>query len=108
MKRDEIKKLADEDLMVLVERKDPVAFEILYDRHGGAAYSLAHRIVGRHGDRGAVGDQPVRLRAGAGVLSLVAGGVVVVVALAVSARRASGRAGRAAGRAPARDAPRAR
>jgi RNA polymerase sigma-70 factor, ECF subfamily len=46
MKRDEIKKLADEDLMVLVERKDPVAFEILYDRHGGAAYSLAHRIVG--------------------------------------------------------------
>ena len=32
--------------MVLVERKDPAAFEILYDRHGGAAYSLAHRIVG--------------------------------------------------------------
>ncbi len=32
--------------MILVERKDPAAFEILYDRHGGAAYSLAHRIVG--------------------------------------------------------------
>ena len=46
MKRDELKKLADEDLMVLVERKDPAAFEVLYDRHGGAAYSLAHRIVG--------------------------------------------------------------
>jgi len=41
-----MQKLADEDLMVLVERKDPAAFGILYDRHGGAAYSLAHRIVG--------------------------------------------------------------
>jgi len=44
--RDALQKLADEDLMVLVERKDPQAFEVLYDRHGGAAYSLAHRIVG--------------------------------------------------------------
>ncbi len=32
--------------MVLVERKDAEAFAVLYDRHGGAAYSLAHRIVG--------------------------------------------------------------
>src|SRR5437867_10416057 len=32
--------------MPLVERKDPAAFEIMYDRHGGAAYSLAYRIVG--------------------------------------------------------------
>src|SRR5438552_2803542 len=32
--------------MPLVEQKDPSAFEILYDRHGGAAYSLAYRIVG--------------------------------------------------------------
>ncbi len=32
--------------MPLVERKLPDAFEILYDRHGGAAYSLAYRIVG--------------------------------------------------------------
>ncbi|MDQ3573079.1 MAG: sigma-70 family RNA polymerase sigma factor [Actinomycetota bacterium] len=46
MNRDKMQKLADEDLMVLVERKDPAAFEVLYDRHGGAAYSLAHRIVG--------------------------------------------------------------
>ena len=46
MKREALQQLADEDLMVLVERKDPVAFEVLYDRHGGAAYSLAHRIVG--------------------------------------------------------------
>lgn len=46
MNRDALQKLADEDLMVLVERKDPQAFEVFYDRHGGAAYSLAHRIVG--------------------------------------------------------------
>jgi RNA polymerase sigma-70 factor (ECF subfamily) len=41
-----LQRLADEDLMPLVERRDPVAFEIVYDRHGGAAYSLAYRIVG--------------------------------------------------------------
>ena len=35
--------------MTLVERRDPDAFEILYERHGGAAYSLAHRIVGDPG-----------------------------------------------------------
>ena len=39
-------RLADDDLMTLVDRKDPDAFEVFYDRHGGAAYSLAHRIVG--------------------------------------------------------------
>jgi RNA polymerase sigma-70 factor (ECF subfamily) len=42
----EIQRLADEDLMPLVERKDPAAFEVLYDRHGGASYSLAYRMVG--------------------------------------------------------------
>jgi RNA polymerase sigma-70 factor, ECF subfamily len=43
---DALQRLADEDLMPLVERKEPAAFEIMYDRHGGAAYSLAYRIVG--------------------------------------------------------------
>jgi RNA polymerase sigma-70 factor, ECF subfamily len=42
----ELQRLADEDLMTLVERRDADAFAVLYDRHGGAAYSLAHRIVG--------------------------------------------------------------
>jgi RNA polymerase sigma-70 factor (ECF subfamily) len=42
----DLQRLADEDLMPLVERKDPAAFEIVYDRHGGAAFSLAYRIVG--------------------------------------------------------------
>jgi RNA polymerase sigma-70 factor (ECF subfamily) len=41
--------LADEDLMTLVDRKDPAAFEVFYERHGGAAYSLAHRVVGDPG-----------------------------------------------------------
>lgn len=44
-----LQRLADEDLMTLVERKDADAFAVLYDRHGGAAYSLAHRIVGDSG-----------------------------------------------------------
>ena len=39
--------------MPLVERKDPSAFELVYDRHGGPAYSLAYRIVG---DRGTAED----------------------------------------------------
>jgi RNA polymerase sigma-70 factor (ECF subfamily) len=43
---EDLQRLADEDLMPLVERKDPAAFEIVYDRHGGAAFSLAYRIVG--------------------------------------------------------------
>ena len=41
-----LQRLADEDLMTLVERKDADAFAVVYDRHGGAAYSLAYRIVG--------------------------------------------------------------
>jgi RNA polymerase sigma-70 factor (ECF subfamily) len=43
----DIRNLADEEVMHLVQRGDPRAFELLYDRHGGAAYSLAYRIVGR-------------------------------------------------------------
>ena len=43
----DIRNLADEEVMQLVQRGDPRAFELLYDRHGGAAYSLAYRIAGR-------------------------------------------------------------
>lgn len=32
--------------MPLIGEKDPNAFEVFYDRHGGVAYSLAYRIVG--------------------------------------------------------------
>jgi RNA polymerase sigma-70 factor (ECF subfamily) len=33
--------------MQLVQRGDPRAFELVYDRHSGAAFSLAYRMVGR-------------------------------------------------------------
>ena len=32
--------------MPLIGEKDADAFEVFYDRHGAAAYSLAYRIVG--------------------------------------------------------------
>lgn len=41
-----LERLADEELMAVVDAKVAAAFEVLYDRHGGAAYSLAYRIVG--------------------------------------------------------------
>jgi len=37
---------ADEALMSLVGLGDAAAFAVLYDRHGRAAYSLAHRMMG--------------------------------------------------------------
>ena len=42
-------RLADEELMQLIGERDPIAFEVFYDRHGGVAYSLAYRIVGERG-----------------------------------------------------------
>jgi len=32
--------------MLVVQHGDPRAFELLYDRHGGAAFSLTYRMVG--------------------------------------------------------------
>lgn len=47
--RARMERLADEELMPLIGAKDPEAFEVLYDRHGGVAYSLAYRMMGaRH------------------------------------------------------------
>ena len=43
---DHLRSLADEDLMRYVRKADPAAFEVLYDRHSGVAFSLAYRIVG--------------------------------------------------------------
>src|SRR3954468_15376367 len=42
----DLQRLADEELMQLVQDGDPRAFELLYDRHGDAAFSLAYRMVG--------------------------------------------------------------
>ena len=38
--------LADEDLMQLVRRGDTAAFEVVYERHATAAFSLAYRMTG--------------------------------------------------------------
>jgi RNA polymerase sigma-70 factor (ECF subfamily) len=41
--------LADEDLMQLVRQGDAQAFEVIYERHAHAAFSLAYRMTGRRG-----------------------------------------------------------
>jgi len=41
------RRLGDEDLMTLVREGDSAAFEVVYERHGAVAYSLAHRMCGR-------------------------------------------------------------
>jgi len=46
MDHSQIHLLADEELMRFVERADPDAFAVVYDRHAGAAFSLAYRICG--------------------------------------------------------------
>src|SRR3954465_12553129 len=41
--------MADEELMQLLRRGDARAFEMVYERHAAAAFSLAYRIVGTRG-----------------------------------------------------------
>jgi RNA polymerase sigma-70 factor, ECF subfamily len=40
------RELADEDLMELVRQGDARAFEVVFERHGGPAFSLAYRMCG--------------------------------------------------------------
>src|SRR3954454_23028447 len=42
----DVRALADEDLIPLMASGDARAFETIYERHSGAAYSLAYRMVG--------------------------------------------------------------
>ncbi|MEA2241145.1 MAG: hypothetical protein QOD24_701, partial [Solirubrobacteraceae bacterium] len=42
----ELHDLADEDLMQLVRRGEAQAFELVYERHCNAAFSLAYRMCG--------------------------------------------------------------
>jgi len=42
----DLSSLADEDVMQLVRRGDARAFEIVYERHSAAAFSLAYRMMG--------------------------------------------------------------
>ncbi|HEX3688871.1 MAG TPA: sigma-70 family RNA polymerase sigma factor [Solirubrobacteraceae bacterium] len=43
----DLRTLADEDLMPLIHDGDARAFEVLFDRHADAAFSLAYRMCGR-------------------------------------------------------------
>jgi RNA polymerase sigma-70 factor (ECF subfamily) len=42
----DLRSLADEDVMQLLRRGDARAFEIIYERHSAAAFSLAYRTMG--------------------------------------------------------------
>jgi RNA polymerase sigma-70 factor, ECF subfamily len=46
---DDLRSLADEDLMQLMRRGSAPAFELLYERHSQAAFSLAYRMAGSRG-----------------------------------------------------------
>jgi RNA polymerase sigma-70 factor, ECF subfamily len=46
---DDLRSLADEDLMQLVRRGHAPAFEVIYERHSQAAFSLAYRMAGARG-----------------------------------------------------------
>ena len=45
----DLRSLADEDLMQLVMRGQAAAFELIYERHAQAAFSLAYRMAGSRG-----------------------------------------------------------
>jgi RNA polymerase sigma-70 factor (ECF subfamily) len=45
--RPDLQTLADEDLMQLVHDGDARAFEVIFDRHADASFSLAYRMCGR-------------------------------------------------------------
>jgi RNA polymerase sigma-70 factor, ECF subfamily len=47
--RQDLRELADEDLMPLVHDGNASAFEVVFDRHADAAFSLAYRMCGRRG-----------------------------------------------------------
>src|ERR687891_2579023 len=42
----DLRSLADEDVMQHVRRGDARAFEVVYERHSPAAFSLAYRMMG--------------------------------------------------------------
>jgi RNA polymerase sigma-70 factor (ECF subfamily) len=48
-RRTDLRDLADEDLMALARGGDARAFEVVFDRHAGPAFSLAYRMCGRRG-----------------------------------------------------------
>ena len=49
MRHGDLRDLADEELMALVGDGQARAFEVVFDRHSGPAFSLAYRMCGRRG-----------------------------------------------------------
>ena len=45
--KEQLRRLADEELMALVAGNDADAYEVVLERHADAAFSLAYRICGR-------------------------------------------------------------
>lgn len=45
--KEQLRRLADEDLMELVSDNDAGAFEVILERHADVAFSLAYRMCGR-------------------------------------------------------------
>lgn len=43
----DLRLLSDEDLIARARAGDPLAFEVIFDRHAGAGFSLAYRMCGR-------------------------------------------------------------
>jgi RNA polymerase sigma-70 factor, ECF subfamily len=43
----DLREIADEDLMQMIHDGEVRAFDVIFDRHSGAAFSLAYRMCGR-------------------------------------------------------------
>jgi RNA polymerase sigma-70 factor (ECF subfamily) len=72
----ELTRLADEDLLTLVERGDADAFEVIYERHSRVAFSLAFRLLGdRPSAEDLVQDSFLAVWRGAGSYSSARGSV---------------------------------
>ena len=72
----ELTRLADEDLLTLVERGDADAFEVIYERHSRVAFSLAFRLLGdRPSAEDLVQDAFLAVWRGAGSYSSTRGSV---------------------------------
>jgi RNA polymerase sigma-70 factor, ECF subfamily len=72
----DLTRLADEDLLTLVERGDADAFEVIYERHSRVAFSLAFRLLGdRPSAEDLVQDAFLAVWRGAGSYSSTRGSV---------------------------------
>jgi RNA polymerase sigma-70 factor, ECF subfamily len=72
----ELTRLADEDLLTLIERGDADAFEVIYERHSRVAFSLAFRLLGdRPSAEDLVQDAFLAVWRGAGSYSSTRGSV---------------------------------